>query len=283
MRTSKVMQDFTDSEALWKAIPLYGFIDDNVFLTTGGDLGVVWRIQGKEYETLGEQDQLERTVRFATALKDFGPEYRVLQYFHKRAGYDVPRTPTSNEVVNSAVAERAHVLSSCYTVTAYLVLLFHRHRIPQTSTATLKKWLLERLSEQLVGDDLRTRLRLSLDTMREHIRAFHESIQDFVPLVLLDRPEIFRFWREIVNLDPDIVDAVPLRHDSMLGYFVGDVSVEHHRTHLRIGDLYAKALSLKDFPVATRPNLVRHLIEIPSQFMVVSEFSRKENANVKKL
>ena len=40
-RLSRVLQDYRDTGPMSTLINLYGFVDDGVFLTKGGDLGVV--------------------------------------------------------------------------------------------------------------------------------------------------------------------------------------------------------------------------------------------------
>ena len=40
-RLSHIVQDYRDTGAMSTLISLYGFVDDSVFLTKGGDLGMV--------------------------------------------------------------------------------------------------------------------------------------------------------------------------------------------------------------------------------------------------
>ena len=48
-RLSQIVQDYRDTGAMSTLINLYGFVDDSVFLTKGGDLGVVLALGGVDY------------------------------------------------------------------------------------------------------------------------------------------------------------------------------------------------------------------------------------------
>ena len=51
-RTTTVTHAFRDVGAMSDLMPLVGFVDDAVFLTKGGDLGVVLELDGVDYECL---------------------------------------------------------------------------------------------------------------------------------------------------------------------------------------------------------------------------------------
>jgi len=66
-RLSRVLQDYRDTGPMSTLINLYGFVDDGVFLTKGGDLGVVLALGGVDYECL-DPDQREAVTRGAPSL-----------------------------------------------------------------------------------------------------------------------------------------------------------------------------------------------------------------------
>ena len=65
-------------------IPLYGFVDDGVFLTKSGDLGVVLALEGVDYECLDPQQREAVTTRFEVALRLWDERTRLYQYVLKR-------------------------------------------------------------------------------------------------------------------------------------------------------------------------------------------------------
>ena len=51
-RLSEIVKDWKESGALQAHINLYGFWDEETFLTKSGDLGMVLRVKGIDYESL---------------------------------------------------------------------------------------------------------------------------------------------------------------------------------------------------------------------------------------
>jgi type IV secretory pathway VirB4 component len=52
LRIDRVIKPWNESAALNAQINLYGFWSDEVFLTKSGDLGIVLRVRGVDYESL---------------------------------------------------------------------------------------------------------------------------------------------------------------------------------------------------------------------------------------
>jgi len=69
-RPHKVLKPWKESAALNAHINLYGFWNDEVFLTKSGDLGVVLSVQGVDYESLDRAGQEYAVKRLETALAD---------------------------------------------------------------------------------------------------------------------------------------------------------------------------------------------------------------------
>ena len=57
LRVDKVIKPWKESAALNDHISLYGFWNETTFLTKSGDLGMVLRVQGVDYESLDSADQ----------------------------------------------------------------------------------------------------------------------------------------------------------------------------------------------------------------------------------
>ena len=64
-RVSQFVRDYQDSGAMSTLINLYGFVDDGMFLTKSGDLGLVMALSGVDYECLdaGQRDGIEAERR----------------------------------------------------------------------------------------------------------------------------------------------------------------------------------------------------------------------------
>jgi type IV secretory pathway VirB4 component len=71
-------------------INLFGFIDDRIFLTKSGDLGMVLRARGVDYECLDLTAIDIITKRLESAFKFFDENCRVYQYLFKRNNEAIP-------------------------------------------------------------------------------------------------------------------------------------------------------------------------------------------------
>ena len=103
----QLAKDYLEAGALNGLIGLYGFVGtaaaDPTFLTKGGDLGTVIRVEGVDAECLDHPqiDQIAR--RFEAALRMFDERFRVYQYLLKRDHAEIPHRDYPNPVVQHVV------------------------------------------------------------------------------------------------------------------------------------------------------------------------------------
>ena len=83
LRIDRILKPWNESGSLNAQINLYGFWNDEVFLTKSGDLGIVLRVRGVDYESLDQAAQEYAVKRLEAALKIFGPGFHVYQYLLK--------------------------------------------------------------------------------------------------------------------------------------------------------------------------------------------------------
>jgi type IV secretion system protein VirB4 len=76
-RLDKVIKPWKESASLNDHINLYGFWNETSFLTKSGDVGMVLRIPGVDYESLDHAEQEYAVKRLESALKSFGPGFYV--------------------------------------------------------------------------------------------------------------------------------------------------------------------------------------------------------------
>ncbi len=68
----RVIKPWKESAALNAHINLFGFWNETTFLTKSGDLGMVLRVAGIDYESLNNSEQDYAVKRLESALKGFG-------------------------------------------------------------------------------------------------------------------------------------------------------------------------------------------------------------------
>lgn len=106
LRMDRIIKPWQDAASLNAHINLYGFWDDNTFLTKSGDLGVVLRMSGVDYESLDNTEQETTVKRLESALKSFGPGFHVYQYLFKTNRPTIPFAHYDDALIDNAVEQR---------------------------------------------------------------------------------------------------------------------------------------------------------------------------------
>ena len=283
IRIGRILRDYRDAGSVNGLLALWGFVDDTTFLTKAGHVGVVYRLRGVDYEGLSHPQRQSLVHRFEAALRLLDEHCRVYQYLLKRSVAPFEAAPCSSPIANEAIQRRVSYLNGrrddLYDLSLYLVLLYEaphvvrRHtelgRMWQAPRAALRSWLSTDHTLSLLEGELDR----AIGTLQHKARAFEVQIGDFGP-ACLQNAEAFRFFRELVNYSPAVVDAGRLAYDTHLDYFVSDSSVDCHRDHLLVGDRLVKVLSMKEPPSQTFAFLLQDLYEIPGEFIACLEWQR---------
>ena len=106
LRLDRVIKPWKESAALNAHVTLYGFGNDTTFLTKSGDVGMVLRVTGVDYESLDRSEQEYAVKRLEAALKAFGPGFHVYQYLFKSNRPDIPFAKYDDPVVDAAIDQR---------------------------------------------------------------------------------------------------------------------------------------------------------------------------------
>ena len=67
-----------------------------------------------------------------------------------------------------------------------------------------------------------------------------------------------------------------------LDYQVANSEIEAERDHLRVGSHFVKVLTMREAIAETRPLVLKALLDIPANFIAVSEWVLLENAQARK-
>lgn len=295
VRLKRIVKDYQTSGSVNSLVNLFGFIDEQVFLTKSGDVGVVLRIQGRDYECLDAADLNHIARRFEATLRAFDPQFRLYQYIVKRDSVQIPhQNEYDNALVQEAALSRVEYLEDkadqIYSLEGYLVVLYSGSRHSLTFADKLK--LVSRHPVAGVASMLSTdktvllmqeRIDGGQQALLNKVNSFVVQLRDFVPVEVLGKAEAFTFFRRLLNFDQLKADLPSLHYNAFLDFFVADSAIECHRGHLRVDDFYVKVLTLKDPPAQTTPNLLRKLLELPSQCIVATEYVRQDNYDMRKL
>src|SRR5438128_5833584 len=138
VRLPCIRREYHDAGSVNSLLALWGFVDDETFLTKAGHVGVVFRLAGVDDECLDEAARREVVHRFEAALHGLDEHYRVYQYLYKRRIDPIDAAVCSLPVGNDAIQQRVTFLNEhrdeLYDVQLYLVLVYEGMPHRQTHT-----------------------------------------------------------------------------------------------------------------------------------------------------
>jgi type IV secretion/conjugal transfer VirB4 family ATPase len=291
-KLSQISREYNEAAPLCAQINLFGFVDDEVFITKSGDLGVVISLDGVDYECL-ERNTIENlTRRLAAAFRIFDEKCRVYQYLFKRNRENIPFNTYENPVVNAAIENRIAYLAakadSLYSFHIYYVVLYEGFRYKTSILKSLAKLSSE--PREALGE---LRAFLSTDNqvvlidgeiergcaaLRSKVQSFLLQIGDFVEAKILRKEDAFRVLKQILNFSPLKIETARLKHDTFLDYYLSESHIECHRGFLRVDDFYLKVLTLKEPSAQSFPLVFKRLLEVEANYFISTEWKKQDQA-----
>jgi len=295
LRLDRIIRPWRESGALNSQINLYGFWNDQAFLTKSGDLGIILRLRGVDYESLDQTAQEYAVKRLEAALKTFGVGFHIYQYLFKTNRPDIPFQKYEDPVIQAAVGQRKEFfrekLDRLFDVEIFYAIVIEGTRSQTGIAAALSrlphdpKGGLQELKTQFSNDKLKILLREQIEgdlvKLEQRVHSFVRQLSDFVLIDILPHKECFRFLRRLLNYDAWRIEGRP-DSTQFLDYQVANSDVEAERDHLRVGDHYVRVLTIKEAISETKPLVLKHLLEIQANFCVVSEWVPIDNATARK-
>jgi len=290
----QIIKDFRDSGALHSHVAPFAFVAEDRFLTKSGDLGMVLKVRGIDYECRDKEELDFITRRFESALKIFDERFVIYQYLVKHRGPGIPDSlPSENQVLRHALTTRTDYLRAkahdLYETDVYFVILYKgwRHKTGFADRmsrvfANPRAALEGILSAERKIIVLEREVRRAGDLLSNKAETFSIQLSGSVELALLDKKGSYHFFRRILNYSRPRADSVNLKYDSFIDYFAPAETLECHRDHLTLGSRYVKVLTLKDPPGKTAANMMRLLTELPASFIAASEWTREDNYAMRK-
>lgn len=283
MRVGRLLKDYRDSGAINPLIALWGFVDDQVFLTKAGHVGVVYHLAGVDPEGLTHAQRQQVTRQVEAAVRSLDEHWRLSQYVLKSPTTPFTTPDAGRVVAAEALRERSEDLNArrdtLFDVEHVLVLLYEPPAKARRSTRLEQFWRQPReaLRGWLSLSETHAILEADLDravaTLRQQASSLSHQLAA-IGLRPLHKTEAFRFFRRLANGDRGLAEAAPLTYDTHLDYFVADAPIECHRDHLRIGRQVAKVLSMKEPPAQTFASMLADLLAVPGTFIACLEWQR---------
>ncbi len=292
----KVLKPYTETGALNEHVNLYGFVDPHAFLTKSGDVGVILRIHGVDYECLDGNALDTLTKRLESAFRLLDSNFRVYQYLFKRNHETIPHRKYPNPVVNAAIENRIRHFErkadSLYSLQVFYVVLFEGFRQKQALLKSVAEFpknprraldeIRAALSSRKQVALLDTELSKALATLNQKVKGFILQVSDFVRVDLLPKQEAFRVLKRTLNFAPLKLEFARLNHDTFLDYYLCESHLECHRRHLRLDDYYLRVLTLKEPSAQSFPLIFKSLLEVQANFHIVTEWKKEDSGKSRK-
>jgi type IV secretion system protein TrbE len=292
-RWTDLTQHVRQAGAFCDLVPWFGFVDDGVFVTKSGALGLVLALDGIDHECLDIAARERATGRFESALRLFDEQTRVYQYLLKRPVTPRPEAGTGTPAVDALLARR-HAFreqqgASSFDVALYVVVVADRpheaaSRLHGLTNAARHPWAAVRqaLSTRKTTIVLDADMQRRVAQLRHRCDAFAQQLAEAGTPRPLDARVAFAFFRTLLNYEPAKADAVSLRTDTRLDFDTADSTLECHRGHLRLDDRYVRVLTLKEPPPQTHAAMFEALLDVPSPMVIATEWRREGHDRIRR-
>lgn len=285
LNIARVLKPWKEAASLNAQINLYGFWDGTTFLTKSGDLGVVLRVGGVDYESLDSGEQEYSVKRLEAALKAFGPGFHVYQYLFKSHRPEIPFARYDDPLVTTAVEQRRRFFEQkcdhLYTIEIFYCILLEGSRSKTGISAGFARLVSDpiggfsELRAQFSNGSMKTLLRTQIEQdwarLHQRVQAFARHLADIMTIEVLDQSGQLRFFRRLLNFDDWRIAGKP-KFGQFLDYQVANSNIEAERDHLRVGDHFVRVLTMKEAIAETQPLVLDALLKIPANFHVVTEW-----------
>jgi type IV secretory pathway VirB4 component len=215
LRLDKIIRPWKESAAFCDHINLYGFWNETTFLSKSGDLGMVLRVTGVDYESLDYSEQEYAVKRLEAALKNFGPGFHVYQYLFKTNRPEIPFARYDDPVVQESVDCRAELFREkadrLFEIEIYYAIVLEGSRSKTGVGVALRRLFgdpaggINELRAQFTNNGIKTLLRSQIERdlarLVQRVTAFVRQLADFVQIEVSDDKRQFRFFRRLINYD----------------------------------------------------------------------------------
>ncbi|MGH9140155.1 MAG: VirB4 family type IV secretion system protein, partial [Thermoanaerobaculia bacterium] len=279
-----IAKDYREAGALNALLNLVGFVDDAVFLTKSGDLGIVLTMGGLDDECLDMAQREHVVQQFAHALRLFDERFRLYQYLLKRRPLSVPM-PNGKATTppHDAGSRREAFLHTrgLFSIDVRFVIVFEPPRDGRHWPSRLKSLFHSTpgrsgpLSERRMARTIDLELTAHAAHLRAQAHAFCDQVADALrPEIAVGR-DAYTFIRRLLNYNPVKSDTALPVPDAFLDFYAADSALECHRQHLMLDDDVVRVLTLKQPPAQTYAAMLRDLYALPIEFVAVSEWRRE--------
>jgi len=217
------------------------FTDESLYLTKKGAIAATFEVTGIDFECLTDERLEDLTQKLHTDLRNLPVEFKLYQHLVKTRGIDIAY----------------HRAKNLFDYRLYRTLLFEPKSTQQ-------------------GLPSPNSLRVSQSALKEQGRAVYSAIQTLTSstlgsgLKLLKREGVFAFLQSVCGGSRD------LEYSDHIDYHVAPEKLDVHKKYL-VADTPAIALSLRELPRSSSPNLLSGLASLDCDLVLCTEWKRIHN------
>jgi len=290
LNIGSIIKPWKETGDLCSRINLYGFWNENTFLTKSGALGCVLKLDGIDYESIEAQKQVQLVQRLERALKTLGPDYHVYEYFFKHNHPEIPFATYDDELLDSAIKQRRAFFEAkadhLYDAEIYYVILYQN---PRTQPSLMRdivglfanlfnnplawcKKIFNHFSSDKVLQLLKKNLVDDATALRRTIDSIQRVLQLNCSTQLLNKDEQFTFFRRLINFEPHAIKG-KLHSTRFLDYQVGNSTVSRYDDYMLVGRKKVRQLVMKEAPSSTAPLMFKELLKVDIPFAMCLEWN----------
>jgi len=199
LRIAKIIKPWTEAGSLNANINLYGFWDETTFLTKSGDLGMILKVCGVDFESLDQAGQEFAVKRLEAALKSFGPGFHVYQYLFKTNRPEMPFAHYGDPLIDAAINQRREFFESkldhLYEIEIYYAVVLEGARsktgiiaalgrLPSDPEGAVRE-LKAQFTSNVMKVLLRSQIQRDLLRLKQRVEAFEQQLRDQVEIETL--------------------------------------------------------------------------------------------------
>jgi type IV secretion/conjugal transfer VirB4 family ATPase len=293
---NQITKEWKEAGSMAAHVNLYGLWDEHSFLTKSGDLGMVLRTRGIDYESLDQAGRDYVVKRLEAAFRTLNDRTRIYQVLFKHNRPEITLQNYNNALVRATVEQRRAFLEEkadrLYEIEIFWIVMIDGnyartgllHALSQLPKAPAEAF--KQLKALLAGNQQRTFLYEQIERDRallDHkVQSLIGQLSDLTQVELLGAEKAFRLERRFVNFCPFKIQNSKLNGPRHLDWQLCDSELEAHRGYLRLDDDYVRVLTLKELPSETRPLLLNGLLDIAANYHIVTEWHPVDNARARK-
>src|SRR5262249_10360472 len=155
--------------------------------------------------------------------------------------------------IRNRVAHLQAQSEKLYSLTLYYVVLYEGFRYKTSlvkSLATLLsapakavREMTDLFSAHRQVTFIDSQIKAALTLLLYRAESFMSQLQDLCQLRLLQKDQIFVFFKRLLNFAPYKVDFAKPKYNAFLDYYVADSTLECHRGHLQVDDYRVRVLT----------------------------------------